>query len=88
MVKRKVIVYAASAGFVALLMSSCGGSDSPPAPQAVKACSAGSACVTTVAGTGEPGTTDGMAEAAQFWMPHSVAVDAESNIHVADYGNN
>jgi DNA-binding beta-propeller fold protein YncE len=44
--------------------------------------------VTTVAGTGEAGNVDGMAQAAQFWMPHSVAVDAESNIHVADYGNN
>jgi serine/threonine-protein kinase len=88
MFKRKVVVCAASASLVALLMSSCGGSDSPPAPQAARVCSAGNACVTTIAGTGEPGNADGMAEAAQFWMPHSVAVDAESNVHVADYGNN
>jgi len=88
MVKRKVILYAAGAGLSALLMmSSCGEGDSTR-PQAAKACGAGSACVTTVAGTGEPGNLDGAAEAAQFWMPHSVAVDAESNVHVADYGNN
>jgi hypothetical protein len=87
MVKRKFIVFAAGAGFSALLMSSCGG-DSPLPPQAAQACAVGSACVTTVAGTGEAGNVDGMAQAAQFWMPHSVAVDAESNVHVADYGNN
>lgn len=86
MVKRKVILYAAGAGLSALLMSSCGG-DSVTPPQAAKACGAGSACVTTVAGTGEPGNVDGATEAAQFWMPHSVAIDVESNVHVADYGN-
>jgi serine/threonine-protein kinase len=86
MVKRKVMVHAAVAGLLALLMSSCGG-DAPPSVQA-KACSPGSACVTTTAGSGEPGNADGRAETAQFWMPHSVVVDAESNLHVADYGNN
>ncbi|MGH6625357.1 MAG: hypothetical protein ACRECD_02235 [Burkholderiaceae bacterium] len=45
-------------------------------------------CVTTVAGTGEPGNVDGLPQAAQFWMPHAVAIDLDSNIHVADYGNN
>jgi sugar lactone lactonase YvrE len=89
MVKRKFIVFAAGAGFSALLMSSCGGGDDNPlSPQAAQACGLGSVCVTTVAGTGEAGNVDGLAKAAQFWMPHSVAVDAESNIHVADYGNN
>jgi hypothetical protein len=87
MVKRKVILYAAGAGLSALLMSSCGGDDSLT-PQAAKTCVAGSACVTTLAGTGEPGNADGTAEAAQFWMPHSVAIDGESNVHIADYGNN
>jgi len=87
MVKRKVILYAAGAGLSALLMSSCGGDDSLTS-QAARACVAGSACVTTVAGTGEPGNADGAAQAAQFWMPHSVAIDGESNVHVADYGNN
>jgi serine/threonine-protein kinase len=88
MVKRKFIACAAGAGLFALLVSSCGGEgDSPPPARATK-CGAASACVTTVAGTGEPGNVDGATEAAQFWMPHSVAVDADSNIHVADYGNN
>lgn len=86
MVKRKFIVFAAGAGFSALLMSSCGGGDDSPLPP--QACGVGSACVSTVAGTGEAGNVDGMAQVAQFWMPHSVAVDAESNVHVADYGNN
>jgi hypothetical protein len=87
MAKRSVILYAAGAGLSALLVSSCGGDDSVT-PQAVKACGAGSACVTTIAGTGELGNVDGAADAAQFWMPHSVAIDVESNVHVADYGNN
>ncbi|TWO68037.1 hypothetical protein FN976_24150 [Caenimonas sedimenti] len=89
MVKRKFIVYAAGAGLSALLVSSCGGGgDNVSPPQATKACVAGSACVTTVAGTGESGNVDGSTHDAQFWMPHSVAIDAESNVHVADYGNN
>jgi serine/threonine-protein kinase len=87
MVKRKVIICAAAAGLCALLMSSCGGESSGPT-QAAKACGPGSACVTTVAGTGEPGNVDGRTDVAQFWMPHSVVVDAESNVHVSDYGNN
>jgi hypothetical protein len=44
--------------------------------------------VTTVAGTGEPGNLDGATQDARFSMPHSVVVDSESNVHVADYGNN
>lgn len=87
MIKRKVILYAAGAGLSVLLVSSCGGDGSPP-PALAKACGVGSACVTTVAGTGEPGNVDGAMDAAQFWMPHSVAVDIESNVHVSDYGNN
>jgi hypothetical protein len=87
MVTRKFIVYAAGTGVSALLISGCGG-DSPLPPQAAQACGIGAACVTTVAGTGEAGNMNGPAQAAQFWMPHSVAVDVESNVHVADYGNN
>ena len=70
------------------LIAGCGGGGADiPAPLA-KACLAGSACVTTVAGSGDIGNVDGTAHMAQFSMPHSVVVDAESNIHVADYGNN
>ena len=71
------------------LIAGCGGggADTPDAPLA-NACLAGSACVTTDAGNGETGTVDGTAHMAQFSMLHSVVVDAESNIHVADYGNN
>ena len=87
MVKRKVTVYAVGASLAALLISSCGGG-ADSVPVAAKACGSGGACVTTVAGTGQHGNVDGAAQDAQFSMPHAVAIDIESNVHVADYGNN
>lgn len=87
MVKRKVIVCAAGVGLSALLISGCGGgTDSTPVT--VKACDGGSACVTTMAGSGQHGNVDGAAQDAQFSMPHAVAIDNASGVHVADYGNN
>lgn len=71
-----------------VLIASCGGDGANSGTPVAKACVAGSACVTTVAGTGEPGVLDGPVDAALFFMPHAVAIDGESNIHVADYGNN
>ncbi|MDE2604375.1 MAG: hypothetical protein KGL68_00485 [Burkholderiales bacterium] len=87
--KKRDLILRAAACVSGALIASCGGggTDAPTAPLA-RACLAGSACVTTVAGTGEAGNVDGPAHAAQFSMPHSVAIDAASNIHVADYGNN
>lgn len=87
--KKRDLILRTAACLSAVLVASCGGggADAPTAPLA-KACLAGSACVTTVAGTGEAGNVDGAAHTAQFSMPHSVAIDTESNIHVADYGNN
>lgn len=82
MLERKVVVYPATACLAALLASSCGGGTD------TAACDGAGACVSTFAGTGQQGNVDGVAEHAQFWMPHSVAIDAESNVHVADYGNN
>ena len=43
--------------------------------------------VTTVAGAGEPGTTDGAATDARFDTPCGVAVDHDGRIYVADTGN-
>jgi sugar lactone lactonase YvrE len=43
--------------------------------------------VTTIAGAGRQGWADGRAEEAQFDTPCGVAVDAASNIYVADTGN-
>jgi sugar lactone lactonase YvrE len=43
--------------------------------------------VTTVAGTGGPGSTNGPALSATFHGPNSVAVDSKGNIYVADYLN-
>jgi hypothetical protein len=44
--------------------------------------------VTTLAGTGAPGATDGPAASASFWNPFGVAVDAARNVYVADRSNN
>ncbi|PYT07534.1 MAG: hypothetical protein DMF60_06880, partial [Acidobacteria bacterium] len=43
--------------------------------------------VTTVAGTGLPGYSDGQAASASFDTPAGVAVDQQGNIFVADAGN-
>jgi DNA-binding beta-propeller fold protein YncE len=68
-------------------MASCGGGTSALAPaDAGRPCGQGGACVSTVAGSGEFGTADGPAQTAQFFMPHSVAVDEMSQLHVADFG--
>uniref|UniRef100_UPI000D435809 NHL repeat-containing protein n=1 Tax=unclassified Variovorax TaxID=663243 RepID=UPI000D435809 len=43
--------------------------------------------VTTLAGTGTPGATDGPGNAATFSDPRGVAVDAHGNVYVADFGS-
>jgi sugar lactone lactonase YvrE len=85
MLRRKAAVYAGAASVSALLMTSCGGGGGGGTD--ATACG-GSVCVTTVAGTGQPGNVDGAMGDALFSMPHSVAIDAQSDIHVADFGNN
>lgn len=84
---RNVTLAALGACVSALLMSSCGGGNEST-PVAIRACDGAGACVTTLAGSGQHGNVDGAAQDAQFSMPHSVAIDVESNVHVADYGNN
>ena len=44
--------------------------------------------VTTFAGSGDYGSTDGTASSASFGFPNSVAVDAAGNVYVADGGRN
>jgi serine/threonine-protein kinase len=44
--------------------------------------------VTTLAGSGTPGSVNGTGAAAAFNQPTGVAVDAKGNVYVADYGNN
>jgi sugar lactone lactonase YvrE len=43
--------------------------------------------VTTLAGSGQPGANDGIAEGASFDTPTGLAVDARGLLHVADTGN-
>ena len=81
MVELEFAAHALGVGLAALSIAGCGGTD----PQA---CGGIGACVTTVAGSGLHGNVDGPAANAQFSMPHAVAIDAQSNVHVADYGNN
>jgi DNA-binding beta-propeller fold protein YncE len=44
--------------------------------------------VTTLAGSGTAGSTNGTGTTASFWSPQGVAVDASGNVYVADKGNN
>ena len=43
--------------------------------------------VTTLAGSGSVGSTDGTGTAASFFQPIGVALDSLGNVYVADYGN-
>jgi sugar lactone lactonase YvrE len=43
--------------------------------------------VSTLAGNGNQGTTNGVDTAARFYEPTAVAIDASGNVYVADFGN-
>ena len=57
-------------------------------PDIAIACHAARAVVTTFAGSGVMGSTDGVGTAASFNSPGRLAVDASGNVYVADAGNN
>jgi len=48
----------------------------------------GTVMVSTFAGSGQPGTTNGIGTQAQFDEPVGVAVDSSGNVYVADSGSN
>ncbi|MBK6007942.1 hypothetical protein JJB11_17725 [Ramlibacter ginsenosidimutans] len=70
----------------AFLSAACGGGVAVGVQVGTGACADGGACVITVAGSGAFGTVDGKAMAAQFFMPHALAMDAMGQLHVADFG--
>ncbi|HZV36947.1 MAG TPA: hypothetical protein VFB72_20390, partial [Verrucomicrobiae bacterium] len=43
--------------------------------------------VSTIAGSGNPGSSDGSGTNAQFWGPVGIATSSSSNLYVADYFN-
>jgi gliding motility-associated-like protein len=43
---------------------------------------------TTLAGNGQPGSTNGIGTAASFYAPYGIAIDNIGNMYVADAGNN
>lgn len=47
-----------------------------------------SGVVSTLAGSGSPGSADGTGTAASFNFPTGVCVDLSGNVYVADFGNN
>jgi sugar lactone lactonase YvrE len=55
--------------------------------QRIRQIAAGSGLVSTLAGTGVAGSTDGPAESAQFSSPQGLAVDGAGSVFVADTGN-
>ena len=74
--------------FTLVILTSCGGGesqDSSAAAVSAPKCTPDRACVTTVAGSGDVGITDGAARAASFWLPYAVALDGSGGIDVADY---
>jgi hypothetical protein len=87
MVKHRLPLACTACIVASCIAAGCGGAgDAAPLSGAARPCGDG-VCVTTVAGSGEFGTADGPAMAAQFFMPHAVAVDAMSQVHVADFGS-
>ncbi|HKZ36316.1 MAG TPA: hypothetical protein VJ184_01605, partial [Chryseolinea sp.] len=44
--------------------------------------------VSTLAGTSNAGTADGLAALAQFSLPREIDIDAEGNMYVVDSGSN
>jgi hypothetical protein len=50
--------------------------------------SGGVATVSTLAGSGSSGSTDGTGTAASFNLPGAVAVGADGTVYVADYVSN
>lgn len=81
----------AMAGALVFALAACGGGNASPSatasPTATPSATVVAAQVSTVAGSGAPGSANGAGTAATFNDPTSIAMDANSNLYVADTGN-
>ena len=66
---------------LALSVTACSKKNVGPPPPA-------SPLVSTFAGSGTPGNSDGPGASASFSEPEGMAIDAAGNVYVADLGNN
>jgi len=87
MARNRAIAFLVDGAVAACVVAACGGTTDGDVPSPASQPCGGAVCVSTVAGTGEFGTADGPAPLAQFFLPHAVAVDASSQLHVADFGS-
>ncbi|PWK79668.1 sugar lactone lactonase YvrE [Mucilaginibacter oryzae] len=80
----KNIIIASLSLFTATFLQACKDDKIAPLPNPV----ATTGTVTTVAGSGSFGSSNGTGSAASFNYPNGLAIDASGNILVADKGNN
>jgi sugar lactone lactonase YvrE len=74
--------------FVIILLIAACSKKTGPAPVTITGIPTTSTTVSTLAGSGNPGSANGFGNTASFNVPLAIAVDAAGNVYVADLGNN